>query len=269
MGNPKSLKIGAFQFAACESLEKNLAAIQRGIAAAADQQVRLLITQECALCGYPPLEVPSVQAIDKTLLLAAHQEIAKLARSHQMYIALGTITFHDTNTYNSIRLISPDGNDWKPYHKRALWGWDQNNFHPGHETGIHDIDGIKVGVRICFEVRFPEYFRELFHEQVELALVSFADVSREDQPGRLNAIQSHLVSRAAENVMYVASANSISQRQLAPTCVIDPDGIVIAAAPLNEEYLLTTVIEIGEPGFGRRGRLDYSKALTTLKSEGK
>jgi omega-amidase len=195
--------------------------------------VRLLLTQECALCGYPPVEVPSVQAIDKTLLQDAYQEIVKLARRHQMYIGLGTITFHGTDTYNSIRLSCPVGKDLKPYHKRALYGWDQNNFQPGNENGIYKIDGIKVGLRICFEVRFPEYFRELFLEQVDLALVSFADGSKEEPPGRLNAIRSHLVSRAAENVMYVMSANSTSQSQLAPTCIIDPDGKVVAAAPLN------------------------------------
>ncbi len=57
------------------------------------------------------------------------------------------------------------------------------------------------------------------------------------------------------------SANSAPQRQLAPTCIIDPDGIVIAVAPLNEEHLLVAEIEIDEPGFGRRGRIEHSMAL--------
>jgi len=97
---------------------------------------------------------------------------------------------------------------------------------------------------------------------VELALVSFADGGQEVQKGRLNTLQSHLISRAAENVMHVASTNSTSQMQLAPTCIVDPDGNVIAVAPLNEEYLLAAEIEIAEPGFGRRGRLEYARSLT-------
>ena len=87
-------------------------------------------------------------------------------------------------------------------------------------------------------------------------MVSFADVGKEEQSGKSDIIRSHLVSRATENAMYVLSANSTSQHQLAPTCVIDPDGNVIDTAPLNEEYLLTAEIEITEPGFGR-GRKDY------------
>jgi hypothetical protein len=44
MEKSKRLKVGAFQFAACESIEKNLAALQRGIAKAAEQKVKLLLT---------------------------------------------------------------------------------------------------------------------------------------------------------------------------------------------------------------------------------
>jgi predicted amidohydrolase len=264
MENPRKLKIGAFQFAACECIESNLTAIRRGIERAGDEKVRLLLTQECALCGYPPIEVPSINAIDKGCQFEAYQEISKLANKHKMYIALGMVTFHETKPYNSIWLMHPDGKDLRPYHKRALWGWDKDNFQPGNETGIYNIDGIKVGVRICYEIRFPEYFRELFVKQVDLALVSFADVGQEEQKGRINTIQSHLVSRATENVMYVLSANSTSQHQGAPTCLIDPDGNLIRVAPLNEEYLLTAEIERTEPGFGRQGRIEYSRALTAL-----
>lgn len=263
----RKLKIGAFQFAACENIESNLAAIKRSVERAADENVRLLLTQECALCGYPPMEVASVNAIDKACQLKAYKEISTLANEHKMYIALGMVTFDGTQTYNSIRLIHPHGKDWRPYHKRALWGWDQENFQPENETGIYDIDGIKVGVRICFEVRFPEYFRELFAEQVDLAMVSFADVGEYEQRGKINIIQSHLVSRATENVMYVLSANSTSKQQLAPTCLIDPDGDVLGIAPLNEEYLLTAEIEITQPGFSREGRIIYSRALLTGRSK--
>ena len=261
MQTMNKLKIGAFQFAACESIEHNLQAIQLGIERAEAESIRLLLTQECALCGYPPLEVPSIAAIDKTGLLEAYWEISKLAKKHKMYIALGMVTFTTAGPYNSVQMISPDGDDLKPYHKRALWGWDRENFQPGNETGIYNIDGIRVGVRICFEIRFPEYFRELFAEQVNLAIVPFADIGREEQKARRNTIQSHLVSRAAENVMYLMSANSVSQQQWAPTCVIDPDGNVVGLAPSDEEYLLTAEIEITEPGPGRQGRLEMSRAL--------
>lgn len=264
MEHPRRLKVGAFQFAACERIESNLKAIKRGIQKAAEEQVRLLLTQECALSGYPPVEVASAKAIDKACQREAYKEISRLAHQYKMYIALGMVTFEGPVAYNSIWLIHPAGRRLKPYHKRALWGWDQENFQPGDASGVYQIDDIKIGVRICYEVRFPEYFRELFVQQVDLALVSFADIGEPEQKSKIDIIRSHLVSRAVENVMYVLSANSTSRQQLAPTCLMDPDGNVIAAAPVNEEFLLTAEIEITEPGFSRAGRITYSKALTKV-----
>ena len=46
--------------------------------------------------------------------------------------------------------------------------------------GIFEIAGISVGVRICFEVRFPEYFRELYARKTDLNVVLFYDVSDVD-----------------------------------------------------------------------------------------
>jgi predicted amidohydrolase len=260
----RKLKIGAYQFAVCENMESNLAAIKRGIERAAKEDVRLLVTPECALCGYPPIEIASVKDINQAFQLEASKEIEKLANEHEMYVALGMVTFDDGDIYNSVQLMHPEGKELRPYHKRALWGWDKDNFQPGNERGIYEIDGIKVGVRICYEVRFPEYFRELFREGIELAIVPFSDVGELEQKGKLRVIEAHLVSRATENILYVLSVNSTSSYQLAPTCIIDPDGTVIEVAPINEEHLLVTEIEIKKPGFGREGRIMYSRMLTSL-----
>ena len=58
------MRVAAFQFKGSANIEHNLLAIKRGIAAAAKQKVRVLITQECALCGYPPIETAKVAKID-------------------------------------------------------------------------------------------------------------------------------------------------------------------------------------------------------------
>ncbi|MDP4176201.1 MAG: hypothetical protein Q8933_19630 [Bacteroidota bacterium] len=94
-------------------------------------------------------------------------------------------------------------------------------------------------------------------------MVSFADIGSPEN-NKLNVIKSHLISRAAENAMYILSANSTSKNQLAPTCLIDPDGKVIDSALLNEESLLSAEIEMTIPNFGREGRIVHSKVLTKV-----
>jgi predicted amidohydrolase len=259
------LRVGAFQFAGSGNIYKNLAAIKRGIQRAAQENIRLLLTQECALCGYPPVEVATLEKIDQNEQRVALETISTLAKEHNMFIILGLITFEEACAFNTLIVIDSKGNQIKSYHKRALWGWDTENFTPGNsDNGTFWVDGIRVGVRICYEVRFPEYFRELFRQKVDLAAISFVDVGKPEQSQKIEIIKSHLISRAAENAIFVLSANSTSQQQLAPTCLINPDGHILGKAPLNQEALLTGEIEIIPPNFGRQGRIAQSKMLTEL-----
>jgi len=251
------MKVAAFQFKGSDNIEKNLLAIKRGIIKASEQNVRFMITQECALCGYPPIETEAVTKIDFHQVAEATEQISRLAVKHQMYIGLGTIVPGKNSYSNSIVLISPDREKHPSYHKRALWGWDRENFTQGHEKGIYTIDHVKLGLRICYEVRFPEYFRELFREKVEVACVSFCDVGNEPNPKRYELMKSHLVTRAVENAMYLISVNSIWGYQTAPTCLITPDGDVLESAPPNEEYLLTFSYDGLESNFGRDGRIHH------------
>ena len=258
------MKVAALQFKGSGNIAENLLAIKRGIAKASEQNVRVLITQECALCGYPPIETDKVNQIDFHQAAKAQEQILQLVIRHQMVIGLGTIISEPGACTNSIVLISPNHEVHPSYHKRALWGWDQENFTPGHEKGVYTVDNVKLGFRICYEVRFPEYFRELFREKVEIACVSFCDVEKEPNLARYELIKSHLITRAVENAMYILSVNSCSGFQTAPTCLIDPDGEVIEIAPPEEEYLLTFEYVRSGSNFGRDGRILHSKELLRI-----
>jgi predicted amidohydrolase len=255
------MNIGIFQFKGSGNLKQNHEAILRGILEASKSGVRLLVFQECATTGYPPVELPSIDAIDFSQLQMYDSVIKNLAEKHNMYIALGTIREVESKYFNSIKLIGPKGEDIGYYDKRALWGWDTENFEIGNSHGVFEIDGLRIGFRICFEVRFPEYFRELFESKVELAIVSFCDVSEVESKVRYDIIKSHLITRAVENVMSVISVNSASHCQTAPTAVFSPDGVMITEAILNEEQLIVYNFEQSEITFGRQGRLDISNRL--------
>lgn len=178
-----------------------------------------------------------------------------------MHIALGTIREQNSKYYNSIQLTAPNGEVIGNYDKRALWGWDLDNFKQGQSLGIYQIDDIKVGFRICFEVRFPEYFRELFKEKVELCFVSFCDFLNNDSIEKYDIIKAHLITRAVENVMTVISVNGTAHYQTAPTAVIDINGNIVSEAPRNQEYLIIYNYKAPVMGFGQKGRLHYSLEL--------
>jgi predicted amidohydrolase len=117
----KTLTVGSFQFAAGSDVSVNLEAIERGMRRASDRGVRLLLTQECSLCGYPPLERDTAASVDLRAQLEALERVSSLAQTHGLFVVLGLITSRGSSFLNSLCLVRPDGAPEPMYHKRALW----------------------------------------------------------------------------------------------------------------------------------------------------
>jgi len=104
---------------------------------------------------------------------------------------------------------------------------------PGSETVVADVEGVRVGLSICYDLRFPELYRRLAVEgeaQVILVPAAFMLHTGKDHWEVL------LRARAIENQCYVVAAGQIGDHDPGRTCygrsmVVDPWGTVIAQAP--------------------------------------
>ena len=258
------MKLGAYQFVMTGDLARNLDHIKQGIQQAASQGVELLAFPECALTGYPPLFIPSPSQVDTSAITQAYHELQDLAVVHHMHLVIGTILQEEDHIFNSALLFSPDGTR-NAYHKRALWGWDADHFNAGTLPGVWDIAGLRVGVRICYEVRFPEYFRELYKAETDLNLLLFCDVADTDDIARYNLIRGHIQTRAVENVCPILAINTLSSFQTAPTGFYDASGRPLAELPREEAGLLV-VDWLPQPlSFGECGRRTISDQLIGIK----
>lgn len=99
------MKVGVFQFRGSGSITGNHKAIVRAITIASQNKVRLLVFQECASCGYPPVEIAAIDKIDFEIMNSYLQEVKQLAKYYDMYIALGTIRDQNSRYYNSIHIF--------------------------------------------------------------------------------------------------------------------------------------------------------------------
>ena len=119
---------------------------------AKENLVELVIFPECALTGYPPKDIPDSTRIDFKLVDDICHKLQMLADEKEISFIVGTI-YRDEKIYNRAILFQPYKN-CQFYDKRALWGWDRDNFTEGQNEGIFKIGDITIGVRICFEIRF-------------------------------------------------------------------------------------------------------------------
>lgn len=248
------MRIGVYQFSSTNKIDDNFKVIEKAIKLAAERGGRLIVFHECALCGYPPLE-QKIEKINREEIEINLSKISARAKQHKIFVAVGTVRFDGENRYNSIVVFDDNGELAGYYDKTALWGWDTDNFVRGTKPGIFEIDDMKIGFRICFDVRFPELFRELYKQNVDICFVSFSDTSETPLPARYDIIKAHLITRAVENVMPVVSVNSISNFQTAPTAVFDCNGKTVQEAEVNVESLLLYDFIKPEISFGMKGRI--------------
>ena len=258
------MRIADYQFGVTGDVKCNLDKIGKAIEQAALQDVKLLIFPECALSGYPPRDLPDAKSVDQTELATAIGELQSKVNLLSTSILVGSIACEDDRYYNRAYLLTPNkALQW--YDKRALYGWDEESFTEGTEAGIFKIGNYTFGVRICFEVRFPEYFRELYKAQTDCNIVLFYDVADMDDEARYSMIRSHLLTRAVENVTPIFSICATKPYQTAPTCYIDASGKVLAECERNHEAMLVWDFTKSELDFGEIGRKKISDKL--LKAE--
>ena len=94
------------------------------------------------------------------------QFLSKLAQKYNIYVIGGSFIrkTDDGELYNSCPVFNRNGELIAIYDKNHLYSYCGCNegtyIIPGKNGGVVDIDGIKTGLTICYDIRFPEIFRE-------------------------------------------------------------------------------------------------------------
>ena len=253
------MRIAAYQFAVSGNIHENYREIDGVLRLAKSQGVRLLLFPECALTGYPPRDIPTSSCVDFALVRAMREKLQSFADENDISFVVGTV-FREREIYDRALLFRP-GRETYSYDKRALWGWDRENFAKGSGDGVFELEGVRFGIRICFEVRFPEFFRELYKKNTDIDLVLFYDVTDADDPERYELLKGHLRTRAVENVTTVVSVNAVSPFQTAPTMVVEKTGKCVKECARNRPELLVYDFKRTENDFSAQGRIAISDQL--------
>ncbi len=151
---------------------------------------------------FPQLSLDSVEL----------KQIAQVAKDLRLNVHLGSIPLTiDGKRMNSTVWISDKGEISSPYQKVHLFDVDvkgiapireSDNFHHGSKTKIIELDGWKIGLSICYDLRFAELFLVYRQAGVDLILIPSAFTV---PTGRAHW-EILLRARAIESQCYVAAA---------------------------------------------------------------
>jgi len=133
---------------------------------AATENVRLLLTPELSLCGYPPRDL----LLDPNFVETTIKQLSELASDLPENVAVlvgmvepnpRSISTGGKPLFNSVALIEK-GNVLKIFHKRLLPTYDvfdeDRYFEPGNQPNQFELDGVQIGVTICEDLWNDEEF---------------------------------------------------------------------------------------------------------------
>ncbi|MCM2678600.1 carbon-nitrogen hydrolase family protein [Echinimonas agarilytica] len=138
--------------------------------------------------------------------------LAKMAKLHELWLIGGSLPIaeDDKKHYQACLVYGPSGMQAARYDKRHLFDVnisdstgsyrESDTTYPGQSSVTVTIEGFKVGLSICYDLRFPEHFRGL-NADVLVVPAAFTAITGEAH------WQPLLQARAIENQCYVVAAN--------------------------------------------------------------
>lgn len=223
-----------------DSVEASLRSLDTAARRAAAQGARLLVASELFLTGYALGERTADRAVAADG--PGPRAVARIAAEHGLAVAYGYPEREGDVVYNSVQLVGPAGERLADYRKTHLYGaYERAHFTPGDRLVVQaELDGLRVGLLICYDVEFPEAVRAHAVAGTQLLLVPTALM----RPYEIVA-ETLLPARAWENQMYIAYANRCgSEGDLSfagLSCLAAPDGTARARAGAQEDLLLADV----------------------------
>ena len=238
------MKIAAAQISCTPGdLAANLQKVREFSLRAKKFGVELIVFPEMVDTGY---SMPTIQKCATEWNEGAVPKLQGIAKELSLGIVCGVSERAGASIYNAQAWIDPTGAIVAKYRKTHLVTAapldERTCFSPGNEFVGRSIDEFNVGLSICYDLRFPEMCRTL---AVKHGANVFITSSAWPFP-RLEHLRILALARAIENQSYLILANRVGTDDGVTFCgtsaIIDPYGVIVAAASADREELLQAEI---------------------------
>jgi len=258
------LKVATCQFAVNGSVEHNSGKIQMLMRQAKDGGADIVHFSECALSGYAGIDFESFDGYDWDFLRAETKKIVALAAKLGIWVVLGSShqLTEPNKPHNSLYLINPDGEIVDRYDKRFCISNEMQHYTPGSRFVNFTINGVVCSLLICFDLRFPEIYRELKKQGVQCIFQSFYNARQQGPSVHTHIMQQSMQCRAATNYFWVSMTNSSGWFCPYASCFIRPDGKIIVKLEDHKDGVTINTVDTNEEHY------DPSKDFREMAMDG-
>jgi 5-aminopentanamidase len=250
---PKPMRVAAVQMEPrIGEVDTNLKAILARFREAASAGARLVVFPECALTGYGFDSKEEAMRYAEPIPGLSTREVRSACEEMGAFVIYGLLERDGDRLFNVTVLVGPGGvvGHYRKVHLPFL-GVDRFVDPGDRPFEVLEVDGLRVGMHICYDGTFPETGRVLTLLGADVLVLPT------NWPIQSLTTAEHLpATRAIENVVYVMAVDRVGEergcRFAGTSSIAGPGGEILAkAGPDAEEILYADV----DPAVARRKRL--------------
>lgn len=224
--------------------ERNLERCLDGIRVASKVGAKLVVFPECALTGYCFSSRDEALAMAETVPGWSTRTIEALCKELDIYVVVGLLEKSRNKLYNAAAFLGPEGLVGK-YRKAHLpyLGVDRFVDHGDKPFRVYDTPLGKIGLNICFDMRFPEPSRVMALQGAEVLVLP-----TNWPEGAENSPKFYVNTRASENRVNYVAVNRVGKERgfgfIGQSKIVDPDGRTLAEARSDREEIIYADLDL-------------------------
>lgn len=246
--------VAAIQMASGPNVKANLEEAEKLIKTAVQQEAELVVLPEnFAIMGMS--EVDKVAIAEKAGEGAIQQFLSQQANKHGIWIVGGTVPIEASaagKVYSASQLYNDSGEMVARYDKLHLFDVmledsnesynESETIESGNDVVVVDTPFGKLGMAICYDLRFPELFRAMADAGMEICVLPSAFTNL---TGRAHW-ESLLRARAIENLCYMIAPDQggyhkNGRETYGDSMIVDPWGVVLNRLPHGTGVVVSDV----------------------------
>jgi deaminated glutathione amidase len=244
------VKVAGIQMASSPQVSSNLTEAERLISIAVEQGAKIVVLPEY-FCIMGTKDIDKVAVREKVGDGPIQRFLSKMAKEYEIWLIGGTVPLisnFPNKVRNSCLVYNDKGVQVARYDKIHLFGLDLGTEHyheektiePGDKVVVVDTPYGKIGLSICYDLRFPELYRAMGEVDIIVIPSAFTETT-----GKAHW-ESLIRARAIENLCYVIAPAQggyhLSGREThGNSMIVDPWGVVLDRLPRGSGVVIANI----------------------------
>ena len=208
-------------------VRRNLDAMLPWIKASGEAGAAVVCFPEMNITGYTNLR--EIKDSAEPVPGPISRDLSKLSKNHGIAILAGILERDEAGRIFPCHLVIRSDGFVGVYRKLHIAPPEQENFTPGDQIPVFDVNGLRFGIQLCYDAHFPELSTQMAIKGAELIFIPHAS-PRGTPKDKYRSWMRHLSARAFDNSVFIVACNQSGDNGKG----LDFPGIAVIIGPSGE-----------------------------------